>query len=329
MDFLDQQGLQSPVVQAGMGGGITTAELAGSVSLAGGLGTVGIMPVAAFDDALAKARFIAGNDRPLAANLLPRFTRKGHIAACIRHHVSVVTFLGETGKRWMQPLQAAGIPVHLTVGNAAQAAQALAAGADGLVVQGVEAGGHQVAVESIDAALPKVRDMAGYGVPVLAAGGVAERSDVSRLLAAGADAVIAGTRFLLTHESAAHPAYQQRVLTADHTLRTLLFGVGWPLAHRVVPNAATDYWCKKNDLGPTWARIVGRLSGPAGRLLPVSAQDSMAKLQRPYLGLFSPALPLRHLPESMVDRTALYAGESAHRITAIVTAKQALEELTP
>ena len=162
------------------------------------------------------------------------------------------------------------------------------------------------------------------GAPLFAAGGVAGAEDVRRLRDQGATAAVAGTRFLLTDESQAHPDYKQRVLDAERTLQTMLFGVGWPLLHRVVPNAATDRWCARSDLGPGWVRAVGRLSGPLGRALPLGALGTMISLQRPAVPLFSPAVPLVGMPGNAVDRSALYAGDTIHRIHDIVPATEAV-----
>lgn len=328
MDLCDRIGLEQPVVQAGMGGGVSDGALAGAVSRAGALGTVGIMPPQAFGNALAEARRRAPG-RPVAANLLVPFTRRAHLEACIERGVALVVFHGGLPRRWLPSLRAAGIPVLITVGTTEQARAALAAGADGLVVQGLEAGGHLVGVEPLAAVLPRVLAVAGDGVPVLAAGGVAHSGDVRRLLAAGASAAVAGTRFLLTDESAAHRRYKDRVLTADRTLVTQLFGLGWPMRHRVVPNAATRRWCAHDDLGPGWLRAAGRASALVGRALPMRALDPLTARQRVTVPLFSPGLPLAGMPADSVDSSALYAGESLHRIDAVVPAAEAVAQLVP
>jgi nitronate monooxygenase len=166
-------------------------------------------------------------------------------------------------------------------------------------------------------------------VPVVAAGGVADARDVRRLLSAGADAAVAGTRFLLSEESEAHPEYKRRVLEAEHTLVTLLFGVGWPMRHRVVPNAATDRWCSADDLAPTWLRGLGRATAPLGRVLPLGAVESMKAIQRPGVPVFSPGPPVGGMPDRSVHHSPLYAGESLHRMSDVVPAAEALARLTP
>src|SRR5438105_5664723 len=141
MDLLDRIGVAHPVVQAGMGGGVTSAKLAGAVSAAGALGTIGTLQVPMFAAQLADARERA-DGHPVSANLLVPFTRAAHVRACIDARVVLVVFHGGTGQRWFAALRDAGILVFCTVGSVAQARTARAAGADGLVVQGVEAGGH-------------------------------------------------------------------------------------------------------------------------------------------------------------------------------------------
>lgn len=325
--FLDRLGLACPVVQAGMGGGVAGGRLAGTVSAAGALGTVGIMAPRPFAAALMEARRLAPG-RPVAANLLVPFIRPAHIRACIDAGVAMAVLHGGLAPQRINRLKAGGVPVFQSVGSPAEARQAVAAGADGVVVQGIESGGHLVGVEPLANVLPRVIEEVS-GRPVLAAGGVAEAADVRRVLAAGADAVVAGTRFLLTPESDAHPVYRDRVLAADRTLETLLFGFGWPMRHRVVPNVATERWCRGDPFGPDWLQRAGRISAPLGRLLPLSIQDRLPTLQRPGLPVFTPALPVAGMPDASVDRAALYAGETALRIDRVVPAAEAVSLLAP
>jgi NAD(P)H-dependent flavin oxidoreductase YrpB (nitropropane dioxygenase family) len=325
--FLNEFKIECPVVQAGMGGGVAGAELAGAVSAAGGLGTVGMMAPRAFAATLREARRRAP-ERPVAANLLVPFIRQAHVDACAEEHATLVVLHGGCSRRWIARLRERNLNVFVTVGTPQQARRALAAHAGGLVVQGLESGGHLLGVEPIERALPAVLDVAG-DVPVLAAGGVADAHDVRRLLDAGAVAAVAGTRFLLTEEAAAHPEYKRRVLGAQRTLVTLLFGVGWPLRHRVIPNAATERWCGSSETGPRVARIAGRLSAPLGRITPLGAMDRLTALQRPGLPFFTPALPLAGTSVDAVERSALYAGETARSLHDLLTAEQALARLAP
>ncbi|HEX6456503.1 MAG TPA: nitronate monooxygenase [Solirubrobacterales bacterium] len=298
--LLERLGVELPVVQAGMGGGLSRHELAAAVSEAGGLGTIAVNGAEAIRRELAAARALTG--RPLAVNLLLPFARRDWFEAAAEADV-VVTFWGaprrRTGDVWLHQC-----------GSVAEARSAQAAGADGVIVQGVEAGGHVRGtalalqlLEEAQAALPR-------DYPVLLAGGIAEREDVRRALEAGASAVVAGTRFLLSEESRAHALYKERLLAADETLLTELFGAGWPAPHRVVPNAATEHWGDP----PRLNRALNHLLVPGVRYAPPGLQARMIRAQRPDSRLLSPAGPTDDGPETLVDAGALYAGETVARI---------------
>lgn len=304
-----------------MGGGFAGARLAAAVSNAGGLGTVGIMAPRAFAHELAEARRMAP-DRAIAANLLVPFIRRAHVDACIETRVAVVVLHAGRGAEVVARLRGAGIEVLQTVGTRDEARVALADGATGLVAQGVEAGGHLVGVTDTAATLRDVLDVAA-GVPVWAAGGVADAEDVRRLLAAGADAVVAGTRFLLTDECRAHPAYKEALVNAQTTVETQLFGFGWPMRHRVVPNAATRRWQE----GPRWVRAINRHSGRLGAVLPLSLMGRSVRKQRGAVPFFSPAHVMEGMPARLVEVTPLYAGESVARMSDVIPAAAAVARL--
>ncbi len=307
-----------------MGGGVANAELAGAVSASGALGTVGILPPAALKSALERARERAGG-APVAANLLVPFATRAHVDACLEARAAAVALHAGFSRPLTEALAAGTLVLH-TVGTPEEAHRALADGAHGLVVQGIEAGGHLVGVEPALQVLGRVLAVAGAR-PVLLAGGIADAADVRRALDAGAAAAVAGTRFLLTEESGAHEQYKRRVLDATHTLETQLFGLGWPMRHRVVPNAATERWCRRDPLGPRAVRRLQRLSTPLARL-PLPLVTAMISTQHPRLPLFGPTPPLVGMPERLADAAPLYAGETALRIESVVPAAEAVRLLT-
>jgi nitronate monooxygenase len=334
MSFVERFGLAHPMVQAGMGGGIAGGRLAGAVSGAGALGTVGILPPDVMAAELALARETAGGSPratarpPVAANLLVPFTRREHVDACRRAGTPIVVLHGGFDRRLIKALRDSRIFVLQTVGTPDEARRAIADTADGLVVQGREAGGHLVGVEPALTALARVRDaIPATDKPLLLAGGIADAADVKRGLDAGADAVVAGTRFLLTDESGAHAEYKRRVLAAERTVETYLFGLAWPMRHRVVPNAATERWCRGDDMGPALLRAAYRLSAPLARL-PLSITGRLVGFQRPAIPLFGPSSALEGRPDRLIDATPLYAGETALRIGSILPAAEAVALLT-
>jgi NAD(P)H-dependent flavin oxidoreductase YrpB (nitropropane dioxygenase family) len=317
--ILERLGIERPVVQAGMGGGLSRHELAAAVSEAGGLGTIAVNGAGAIERELAAARALTS--RPVAVNLLLPFSRRSSFAAAASADV-VVTFWGAPKRR------TPGVWIH-QCGSVDEARAAHSASADALIVQGVEAGGHVRGslpalelLERVGVALPP-------GFPLLLAGGIAERADVERALGAGASAAVSGTRFLLSEESRAHPGYRQRLLDAEETVLTELFGAGWPAPHRVVPNAATEHWLSADPRGPRLNRALNHLLAPGARYVPEAAVRRMARAQRPDSRLLSPAGPTDDAPDTLLDSGALYAGQTVARIDEVRPAAELVRELSP
>jgi NAD(P)H-dependent flavin oxidoreductase YrpB (nitropropane dioxygenase family) len=325
VDLLDRLGLETPIAQVGMGGGMATADLAGAVSAAGALGTVGILPPRALAAELARARLLAPG-RPVAVNLLMPFVKGAHIDVAIAAGVAAAVIFYGFDPAAVARLRAAGVLVLHQVGTEEQARRALADGADGLVAQGLEAGGHLQAIEATAAFLPRALELAG-GRPVLAAGGIHDADGVRAALDQGAAGVMCGSRFLLTEESGVHPLYQRRTLGAPRTIDTRLFGFGWDARHRVVPNAATERWCARREAGAPAVLALNHFTEPLARRLPLSTLELAPRLQNPRLPLFSPGPALRGMPDRVVDLTPLYAGDCVREIHSVIGAAQAVAEL--
>lgn len=319
-----QLGMQWPIVQAGMGGGPATSELAIAVSRAGGLGTIGLLPEAEFAAEIDSARKALGGF-PFAANLLLPMIRRGHIRTCIERAVPVVSLFFGHRPGVVDVLHQAGSYVMHQVGSPADADRAVGDGADALIVQGVEAGGHVWATRPLADLLPEIR-AAHPDVPVLAAGGIHDAASVRSARDAGADGVNVGTRFLLTPESHAHTAYKHRLLEAEDTLLTRLFGLGWDAPHRVCPNAATERWCRADGEAPRWLTAMNAASYGPSRLLPLDTAASLVRMQKPSRPFFSPFPLSRDMPE-WPDTTALYAGQGVAEMQSLQPAKEVVAEL--
>jgi NAD(P)H-dependent flavin oxidoreductase YrpB (nitropropane dioxygenase family) len=326
MDLLDRLRLDVPVAQAGMGGGLAGQELATAVAAAGGLGTLGLAPAAALRAAIRDVRDGAAG-RAVAVNLLMPFVRRTHVDVCVEERIDVAVMAFGIDRAMIARLTGGGVLVFVMVGTDSQARHAIDWGADGLIAQGCEAGGHIAGDTAALTFLPRAIEAAGDR-PVLLAGGIANAQDTRAALAAGADGVVAGTRFLLTHEARAHPEYQRRILAADKTFRTTLFGLGWPAPHRVVANAATRRWCKDDGRARLAPRMINAGSAILAKL-PDQAQAPLMRLQAARLPVFSPVAPTVGMPDSTVDRAALYAGETVLRLTSVISAQQAVADLAP
>jgi nitronate monooxygenase len=308
--LLERLEVELPVVQAGMGGGISRRELAAARALTG---------------------------RPLAVNVLLPFARRDWFEAAAEADV-VVTFWGEPRRR------TGGVWLH-QCGSVKEARRARAAGADGVIVQGVEAGGHVRGTIPALQLLEEARAALPPEYPVLLAGGIAERGDARAALDAGADAVVTGTRFLLSEESRAHALYKGRLLGAEETILTDLFGAAWPAPHRVIPNPATDHVLSRRSSldrdirpkdehrellhAPRLNRLLNHLLAPGARYAPPGLQLRMIQAQRPDSRLLSPAGPTDDAPATLVDAGALYAGETVARIGEVRPAGQLVHDLAP
>jgi nitronate monooxygenase len=315
--LLGRLGVERPIVQAGMGGGLSRHELAAAVSEAGGLGTIAVNGAPMIRRELEAARRLTG--RPLAVNVLLPFARRDWWEEVAKAD-AVVTFWGRPRRR------TPGVWIH-QCGSVAEAQAAHAAGADAAIVQGVEAGGHVRGALPALELLERCRAALPAEFPLLLAGGVAERADVHTALEAGAVAAVAGTRFLLSAESRAHPGYRERLLAARETILTELFGFGWPAPHRVVANAATDRRLGPDGRVPATLRLLNRASAPGGRYTPVSLQRRLALAQRPTSRLLTPPGPTDDGPSNLVEAGPLYAGATVARIETIRPAAEIVADL--
>jgi NAD(P)H-dependent flavin oxidoreductase YrpB (nitropropane dioxygenase family) len=234
---------------------------------------------------------------------------------------AIVTF-------WGTPRRLAATPWIHQCGSVEEAKTAAAAGADAVIAQGVEAGGHVRGTMPVLELLERLRR--AVRIPVLAAGGIVDAEGVREALEAGAVAAVAGTRFLLSEESRAHPGYKQRCLDSGETVLTELFGLGWSDApHRVVPNDATRRWLRDDDRGARWIRAANRAGAPLARRLPAALQERAARAQRASRPFLTPQPPTDDGPASLVDSSPLYAGVNVGRITDVRPAAELVAALTP
>ena len=300
-----------------MGGGLAGPELAAAVSEAGGLGTLGLMSPGGLEHALRSAR--EWTDRPVAVNLLLPFARRRHFEVAAGAN-AVVTFWGRPRRR------TEGVWIH-QCGSVREALAARDAGADAVIAQGVEAGGHVRGEEPALRLLERVRAALPKDYPVLVAGGIADAADVVRALEAGAEAAVLGTRFLMTEESGAHRAYKRRLVDGGETLLTELFSMAWPARHRVLPNAATERWVRDGRRVPAWIRAVNRVTAPAAARMRADPRKPPTSWQRPSVPFLSPLAPTEGAPDGLLEAAPLYAGETVARIGEIGRAGDLTREL--
>jgi NAD(P)H-dependent flavin oxidoreductase YrpB (nitropropane dioxygenase family) len=237
-------------------GFVTGPELAAAVSNAGGLGIMSFSgnPPPVLRDQIRRARALTS--KPFGVNVLlsgPHlpFPLEAAVDLVIEERVPVLsTFWGDPAP-YVSRAHSAGVKVIHQVGAVADARRAVEAGVDVIIAQGVEAGGHIAGEVTTMALVPCVVD-AVAPVPVVAAGGIADGRGLAAALALGAQGVMIGTRLIATPEAYAHPVYKEKVLAAteDQTVRTTLFGYGWPHApHRTLRTPFVERWLGEESRG--------------------------------------------------------------------------------
>ena len=285
-------------MQAPIGPAVTT-ELVVAVSEAGGLGCLAASwtPPAALR---AQVREIQRSiDRPFCVNLVLAFDQAERIALLADERVAMISFSWGVDESAIRQARDAGASVLVQIGSVTAAVRAASAGADLLIAQGVEAGGHVQSQHPLHGLLRDLRRT--VQLPVLAAGGISDAASVSAAIAAGAAGVVAGTAFLAAEEADVHPVYCDRLLAAgpSDTCLTTLFDVGWPDApHRVLRNRTFDAW-----------RAAG--SPPLGRR-PQEQQPVATRAGHPIVR-YSDAQPTRDTTGD-IEAMAMYAGVGVDHI---------------
>lgn len=240
--FAESLGLRFPIFQAPVGS-VAGPQLAAAVAQAGGMGALALTWTSPEDARRSIAEVRARTDRPVQANFVLAFATKS-LAAALEAGMRVITFSWGLPSREVTLLKSFGARFGVQATNAEGARRALDLGADFLIGQGTEAGGHVQATRSLDEVLPDII-AAAKGTPVIAAGGIGDGKAIGRVLAMGASGAMLGTRFVATQESLAHDIYRRRLVEAraQDTALTVCFNGGWPYAaHRVLRNSTLEAW---------------------------------------------------------------------------------------
>ena len=217
--------------------------LAAAVSNAGALGMVTLTWSA---DAGAVVRETAAlTSRPFGGNFVLTSDHHRDLDQALEAGLKIVSFMWGDPSSYIKAVHDAGGIVLHTVGSAKEARQAVASGADVIVAQGWEAGGHVWGNVATLPLVPAVVD-AVAPVPVIAAGGIGDARGVAAVLALGAQAAWLGTRFLLAEEMPIHEDYRRRLIAAAETdpqWYANLYDVGWPDSpHRALRNSTARAW---------------------------------------------------------------------------------------
>lgn len=243
--------IQYPIIQGGMAW-VATSELAQGVSNAGGLGIIaaGNAPREVIKEEIRKTR--EKTNKPFGVNimLMSPFAEDIVNLVCEEKVPVVTTGAGNPGK-YMEKLKAAGIKVIPVVPTVALAKRMEKQGADAIIVEGTEAGGHigELTTMSI---VPQVVD--AVNIPVIAAGGIADGRGLLSALSLGAEAVQIGTRFVCSTECIAHENYKEKIINAkDRDAIVTGRSTGHPV--RVLKNKFTKEYMELESQGVSFEEL--------------------------------------------------------------------------
>ena len=236
-----------PVLLAPMGG-IAGGSLAAAVSGAGGLGVIG----GGYGDRdwLERQFEAAGNARVGVGFITWSLARNPVLLDIVLERRPAAIFLSFGDPRpYVEKVKASGAKLLIQVQTMAEATDAKNLGADVIIAQGTEAGGHGKADRAIFPLVPSVVDAVGP-TPVLAAGGVSDGRQIAAALLLGAAGVLVGTRLYASHEALGHPEAKARIVRSggDDTLRTHVFDIvralDWPEIYtgRALTNELSHRW---------------------------------------------------------------------------------------
>ncbi len=204
-------GIEYPIIQGGMAW-VATAELAAAVSNGGGLGLIaaGGAPADVVRAEIRKCRELT--DKPFGVNvmLMSPFAEDVMQVIIEEKPAVVATGAGNPGK-FIEPLKAAGVKIMPVVASVALAQKMEKQGADAVIAEGTEAGGHIGEITTM-CLTPQVVD--AVNIPVICAGGIADVRGAVAAFALGADGIQVGTRFICSDECIAHENYKQAVIKA-------------------------------------------------------------------------------------------------------------------
>jgi NAD(P)H-dependent flavin oxidoreductase YrpB (nitropropane dioxygenase family) len=286
-------------------GGAAVPRLAAAVAGAGGLGMVGgtLVPPPELAQALDELR-----DKKVGAvgvNFLMPFLQREAVEVAASRVKVVEFFYGLPDRSLVDLVHKGGALACWQVGSKEDALAAVEAGCDLIVAQGIEAGGHIAGRIGLFALLEEVLD--AVKVPVIAAGGIGSGRTMAAALAAGAEAVRVGTRFVASEEADVHPVYVEKVLAARarDTVFTEAFHVMMPNApHRVLQSSIDAAKAHSGDM--------------VGELVLGSQRFPMPRWAVP-----SPT----RLTTGAIESMALYAGESVSAVKSVQPAAAIVKEL--
>ena len=244
-------GIEYPVIQGGMAW-VAEHHLAAAVSEAGGLGLIGAAsaPGEVVREEIRKAKELT--KKPFGVNIMLMSPYADDVAkVVVEEGVKVVTTGAGNPGKYMKMWKDAGIIVIPVVASVALAKLMERGGADAVVAEGTESGGH-IGESTTMTLVPQVVD--AVSIPVIAAGGIADGRGIAASFMLGAEAVQMGTRFVVAKESIVHENYKQRIIKAKD-IDTVVTGRSHGHPVRGLRNQMTREYIKMENEGATFEQL--------------------------------------------------------------------------
>ena len=304
-DITKLLGIQYPIIQGGMAW-VAEHHLAAAVSEAGGLGLIGAAnaPAEWVREQIRAAKNLT--DRPFGVNIMLMSPYADEVAQVVaEEHVRVVTTGAGSPEKYMERWKQSGIRVIPVVASVALAKRMERCGADAVVAEGCESGGH-VGESTTMALVPQVVD--AVQIPVIAAGGIADGRGIAAAFMLGAKAVQMGTRFSATEEAKVHENYKNQVLRAkDIDTRVTGRSTGHPV--RALRNEMTKRYLELEQEGAPFEELEQLTLGGLRRAVMEGDVRMGSMMAGQCAGLVKEILPCRVLvPQLMQEAKACMKG---------------------
>ena len=290
-------GIQYPIIQGGMAW-VAEHHLAAAVSEAGGLGLIGAAnaPAEWVREQIRAAKNLT--EQPFGVNIMLMSPYADEVAQVVAEEgVKVVTTGAGSPEKYMERWKQSGIRVIPVVASVALAKRMERCGADAVVAEGCESGGH-VGESTTMALVPQVVD--AVQIPVIAAGGIADGRGIAAAFMLGAKAVQMGTRFIATQEAQVHESYKNQVLRAkDIDTRVTGRSTGHPV--RALRNKMSREYLRREQAGCEFEELESLTVGALRKAVVDGDVDYGTLMAGQIAGMIQEEKSCREIIEGMMD----------------------------
>ncbi len=291
-------GVEYPIIQGGMAW-VAEHHLAAAVSEAGGLGLIGgaNAPGEVVRDEIRKARKLT--DKPFGVNVMLMSPYADDVAKVIvEEGIQVVTTGAGNPEKYMDIWKAAGVKVIPVVASVALARRMERHGADAVVAEGCESGGH-IGEQTTMTLVPQVAD--AVEIPVIAAGGIGDGRGIAAAFMLGAEAVQIGTRFVVSKEAVVHENYKQRIIKAKD-IDSAVTGRSHGHPIRCLRNEMTREYVKMEAEGKSFEELEYMTLGALRRAVQEGDVSKGTVMAGQIAGLITKEQTCKEMVEEMMDQ---------------------------